>query len=292
MLIKILTAAVAIESCLIALLVTHEIGMLRERRNFPGIFIKFKKNKDGKISLVYSNDKMIKKLEDVIPETHINHCTEIFDVFLTNGVSEFICEKNDYTYNVSIKRSNNHHGFMIISDVTDIKKMSDKAYIDSLTGLPNRLAFNEGVKSAIFNANLNERVMVVMFLDLDRFKAVNDTFGHEAGDELLRQVAERLCGAVRGGDTVARIGGDEFTVLLPHVAKIDFAYDIANRIISELTTPFDLGGGIIANISTSIGIAIYPNHGTNMDIIIKHADAAMYAAKKAGRGCYRVHEIN
>ncbi len=271
MLIQVLAGATILELIIAIFLFKQRTIMLNERENYPGIFLKYKRKRNGKLSLVYSNDNTIKILDDIIPESYHIHCIEVFDEFMTSGVVEFTCQKDECTYNVNVKRFGKNTGFAIISDITSIKKMSDRAYTDALTGLPNRLAFNERVKSSISYALSNNMVMAVMFLDLDKFKAVNDTYGHEAGDILLKQVSQRLCEAVRGGDIVARLGGDEFIILLSHVAKVDFAYNIANRIISELTTPFDLNG-ITANIGTSIGIAIFPDHGTDAETIIKRAD--------------------
>lgn len=126
----------------------------------------------------------------------------------------------------------------------------------------------------------------LLFLDLDQFKHVNDTLGHDVGDLLLKIVAERLKKQVREMDTVARMGGDEFTVVLPGVESPEAAGSVAERILNDMAQPFSLYGGEV-RVGASIGIAIYPLHGTTVQELMKHADVAMYAAKAAGRGTFR-----
>ncbi|MDP5238049.1 diguanylate cyclase [Uliginosibacterium sp. 31-16] len=160
------------------------------------------------------------------------------------------------------------------------------AHSDALTHLPNRLAFHDRLKQALARAERNRGLIALLFLDLDQFKAVNDTLGHSAGDLLLREVSSRLRQCVREVDTVARLGGDEFTLILEQISTPENAVTVAAKIIEALTAPFLLGGQE-ARVSPSIGIAIYPLDGDNADRLIKHADSAMYRAKEAGGNGYR-----
>ena len=160
------------------------------------------------------------------------------------------------------------------------------AYHDSLTGLPNRLLLSDRLDRALLAAERTGRSLAVMFLDLDRFKTINDTLGHVAGDQLLKEVATRLCGAVRASDTVARLGGDEFVVLLPGLRARDEATQVADKIIDVLAQPFPLEGHVL-HVTPSIGICVYPDDGIDAETLMRHADAAMYHAKAAGRNNYQ-----
>ncbi len=156
------------------------------------------------------------------------------------------------------------------------------AYHDALTGLPNRTLFEDRLTVALAQAHRKEQSVAVMFLDLDRFKIVNDTVGHTFGDQLLQNVAERLNGLLREGDTVARMGGDEFTVLLPEVTQAGDAVEIAERILETLRQPWRINNREF-HVTTSIGIAIYPSDGEDAESLIRNADTAMYRAKEQGR---------
>jgi len=161
-----------------------------------------------------------------------------------------------------------------------------QAYHDLLTGLPNRALFNDRLGQAIAQARRHGQALAVMFLDMDRFKVVNDTHGHLVGDGLLQGIAQRLRDSLREGDTLARIGGDEFMLLLPHVRSRDNASFIAEKIIASLKHPFHVDGHEIYS-GMSIGIAIYPDDGDNQETLVKHADLAMYHAKDNGRNDFR-----
>lgn len=161
------------------------------------------------------------------------------------------------------------------------------AYTDSLTGLPNRVLLYDRAKLALARAARSGERHALLFLDLDNLKRLNDTSGHAAGDDLLRQVGERLAATFRDEDTVARIGGDEFVVLV-RVADANDAEVVAGRIISLINRPFIVGGDEVDS-SASIGVAIAPDHGTELDELIAKADAAMYVAKEQGRNRYRLH---
>ncbi|HEX8602173.1 MAG TPA: EAL domain-containing protein [Pseudoduganella sp.] len=160
------------------------------------------------------------------------------------------------------------------------------AYHDSLTGLPNRALLTDRLERAVLNAQRTGRQLAVMFLDLDRFKTINDSLGHMTGDALLKEVAGRLCRAVRASDTVARLGGDEFVVLAPHIGDNDEAARVAGKIIDALALPFPLDGHTL-HITPSIGICVCPDDGQDVETLMRHADAAMYHAKAAGRNNYQ-----
>ncbi|MDP2432490.1 MAG: EAL domain-containing protein [Pseudomonadota bacterium] len=161
-----------------------------------------------------------------------------------------------------------------------------QAYHDLLTGLPNRTLFNDRLGQAITQARRQKQALAVLFLDMDRFKVVNDTHGHLVGDGLLQYMAQRLRGSLREGDTLARIGGDEFTLLLPNIHTRHNATLIAEKIIASLKQPFHIDGHEIYS-GMSIGIALFPDDGETREILIKHADLAMYHAKDHGRNDFR-----
>ena len=158
---------------------------------------------------------------------------------------------------------------------------------DTLTGLPNRKRFNDRLHQAVALAHRAQANMALMFVDLDRFKWVNDTYGHAVGDELLKEASRRIQSCLREGDTVARLGGDEFTVILAQAGSHADIEIVATRLLHELTSPFNLTGAAGTQISGSIGIAVYPEHGESAAELLLHADHAMYNAKRAGRATYR-----
>jgi diguanylate cyclase (GGDEF)-like protein/PAS domain S-box-containing protein len=181
----------------------------------------------------------------------------------------------------------NHAG--VFSDISGRKLAEEEiqrlAYFDTLTGAPNRHLLRDRVTQAARQATREKGRFVLMFLDLDRFKDVNDTLGHDIGDLLLVEVAQRLRAVVRDVDTVSRIGGDEFVLLLPG-AEQEAARALAGRTLQALTAPFDLRGHVVA-ISASIGMAVFPEDGTDATELLKNADTAMYQAKAAGRSDWR-----
>jgi diguanylate cyclase (GGDEF)-like protein/PAS domain S-box-containing protein len=176
-------------------------------------------------------------------------------------------------------------------DITEQKQAEQRiqhlAHHDSLTGLPNRLLFNDRLGQAISLAKRDSHRFALFYLDLDRFKPVNDTLGHNVGDEVLRHAAERIRQQVRESDTVARVGGDEFTVILRDINSRENIVTVAEKIIAALAQPFHLEWQKQSvDIGTSIGIAIYPDDAENHQTLIKLADAAMYSAKMHG-SCFR-----
>jgi diguanylate cyclase (GGDEF)-like protein/PAS domain S-box-containing protein len=160
------------------------------------------------------------------------------------------------------------------------------AYHDSLTGLPNRALLSDRLDRAMLAAQRFERKLAVMFIDLDRFKTINDSLGHMTGDQLLKEVASRLCRAVRASDTVARLGGDEFVVLVPGIRAADEAGQVGEKIIEALSESFPLEGRNL-HITPSIGISVYPDDGADVETLMRSADGAMYHAKASGRNNYQ-----
>jgi len=158
-----------------------------------------------------------------------------------------------------------------------------QANYDELTGLANRYMFRHHLLNEISRAQRKSAALALLFLDLNLFKEINDTYGHESGDHVLQQVAKRLAGCVREVDLVARPGGDEFTIILSELGDPRVVERICANIHAALAEPFDLGG-VAVRVSCSIGVAFYPAHGTHAEALLHHADVAMYQAKRAGRG--------
>jgi len=181
----------------------------------------------------------------------------------------------------------------VARDITERKRaeqlISYQAYHDILTDLPNRILFKDRLGLAVIQAKRNEAELAVMFVDLDRFKLVNDTMGHVRGDELLQVVAGRLKDCLRRGDTLARIGGDEFTVVLPELRDRQDAEIIADKFLESFRQPFILDGSEVY-ISASIGIAVYPSDGETIDELLRHADIAMYHVKGLGKNGHAFYE--
>ncbi len=181
------------------------------------------------------------------------------------------------------------HYVAILSDITPIKaaeaQLHHLAHHDPLTGLPNRLLFASGLRLSIARSERQRQRFALLFIDLDRFKRINDSLGHAAGDELLVEVARRLRGIVRGEDAVARLGGDEFTVVAEEISTPDDAALLSRKIIATLSRPMTLAGREVA-VAASIGIALYPDDAASFENLCKAADSAMYRAKERGRGTY------
>lgn len=192
-------------------------------------------------------------------------------------------------------------GFVVlVSDISGRRKLelqlreaqeraNAMATHDFLTGLPNRVLLEDRLSRAIEASKRNQRKCAVMYLDLDGFKEVNDRFGHGAGDAVLCQVARRLVEALRAVDTVARMGGDEFLILLPEVGALDESGDVARSLLATMARePFTISEQSLA-LTISIGIALCPDHGSEIHELIAHADGALYAAKHAGKNQFAYH---
>ncbi len=207
---------------------------------------------------------------------------------------EIVCKSKDgrsHTADVSItpladEEGHPEHWVAIGRNVTDRKVQEGlldyQAHHDSLTDLPNRILFSQELAATLADRRARQQQCAVLFVDLDRFKFVNDTMGHQAGDELLVDVALRLAGCLRAGDMLARIGGDEFIALLKNIKSPQDAGAVANRMLQQMVTPFDVHGSKLV-IGASIGVAIFPDNATDVEDLIKCADAAMYRAKELGR---------
>ena len=178
----------------------------------------------------------------------------------------------------------------IVLDITDRKRAEKQvqflAYYDGLTGLPNRRLLQDRLVKAIASARRRSELVAVLFLDLDRFKIINDSLGHSVGDLLLKEAAERLKRQVRDQDTVSRVGGDEFLVVLSSIPDIEAAAAAADRIVNAMSAEFRIQGRSL-RVSCSVGISIFPEHGNDAETLIKNADAAMYGAKESGRNRFR-----
>ncbi|MCL6632074.1 MAG: PAS domain S-box protein [Alicyclobacillus herbarius] len=184
------------------------------------------------------------------------------------------------------------HFQVVARDITERKRYEEKlahlAFHDALTGLPNRRLFRDRFKQAIKEAERYGRKMAVMYIDMDRFKVVNDSMGHDVGDELLKQFAERVSGCLRASDILARLGGDEFTILLPEIHEEQDAVRVAQRILTAIQQPWEIGEQVFRTTS-SIGIAFYPMHGTTRHELLQHADEALYSAKESGKNTVRTY---
>ncbi len=182
--------------------------------------------------------------------------------------------------------------FMAIAvDISDRlaaeERLNQLAHYDALTGLPNRITLYDRLQQAMLAAQRDPRVLGVFFLDLDRFKAINDEHGHEMGDQVLKTAAERMQSTVRPTDTVARLAGDEFVIIAPGLRSADDARFLAQKLLARFEQPLDLPG-LSLTTRASIGITLYPHDDSDIEGLLRHADSAMYDAKQAGRGCYRM----
>jgi diguanylate cyclase (GGDEF)-like protein/PAS domain S-box-containing protein len=199
---------------------------------------------------------------------------------------------NDRAFPVSDETGRTYRIAGIAEDVTDRKLAEERllqlAHYDTLTSLPNRVLFYDRLKQVLAQAKRNQWIVGVLFVDLDRFKNVNDTLGHAVGDELLQQVSERLTRSVRSGDTVGRLGGDEFAIVLSSLSSSQDANLVAQKIMTSFAEPFKLGGSEIY-VTASIGITLYPDDSSDQDTLIRNADSAMYRAKEMGRNSFQFY---
>jgi diguanylate cyclase (GGDEF)-like protein/PAS domain S-box-containing protein len=183
---------------------------------------------------------------------------------------------------------------VLVRDITERKSAEEQieyqAYHDALTGLANRLLFREHLTLALALSQRRWRYVAVLFLDLDHFKTINDTRGHACGDALLGQIASRLRSCVREGDTIARVGGDEFALVLQDLDKRGDAALVATKLLNVVAEPLELDGERLS-ITTSIGIAVFPGDGDDADDLLRNADNAMYRAKARGRNTFELAAI-
>ncbi|OIR17908.1 cyclic di-GMP phosphodiesterase Gmr [mine drainage metagenome] len=206
----------------------------------------------------------------------------VLDAGIHHMVSGFIVTKDKAYVGMA-------NGYDLLNEITHRKQkhLFGLAHFDQLTGLPNRTLLLDRLNQAISVSNRASRAISLLFIDLDGFKPVNDTYGHAAGDRLLKEVATRMLSCLREGDTAARMGGDEFVVILLE-SDLDRAILVANRILEVLRVPYELGKKTISSISASIGMAEYPEHADSSDTLLTAADNAMYDAKKNGKDRFAV----
>ncbi len=201
----------------------------------------------------------------------------ILDAGMQHMLSGFIITKEKLYMGMA-------NGYDLLNEITIRKQeyLFGLAHFDQLTGLPNRTLLLDRLNQAISLTNRDSRTISLLFIDLDNFKPVNDNYGHAIGDRLLKEVATRLLTCIREGDTAARLGGDEFVVILLE-SELDRAVFVANRIKETLRPTYTFGKKTISSVSSSIGIALYPNHANDLEALLTAADHAMYIAKKCGK---------
>jgi diguanylate cyclase (GGDEF)-like protein/PAS domain S-box-containing protein len=233
--------------------------------------------------------KLRELLETILPQQIAFDNYEVEHDFVTIGRRTLLLNARQIEREVGKERII----LLAIEDITERKKYEEKiqqmAFYDSLTGLPNRKLFSDRLGIVLAQAKRNKKKVGIVMLDLDNFKDVNDTLGHDVGDILLKAVAERLSGTLRKSDTVARFGGDEFVLIFPDMEVIEEAIQVVQKIIDRFHKPFLIDTHQLV-VTTSIGIAVYPNDGMDEEILMKNADIAMYQAKQAGRARYQLYK--
>lgn len=251
----------------------------------------------------YTQEDVLKKNPSILSSGRHNpdFYAQLWDTLLTTGHWEgeiWDRRKDGSVYpkwlNINAVLENNatapSHFIAIFTDITERKRAEEHiqhiAFHDALTGLPNRLLFYDRLQQAILEAHRGASLIALLFIDLDRFKLINDTLGHQIGDLLLQEVASRLRECVRETDTVARLGGDEFVIVLPNIQNPDDASIVASKILHFLHRPIDLNGNRLF-ATPSIGIALFPEDGENVEVLMQSADTAMYHAKESGRNNYQ-----
>ena len=239
------------------------------------------------INTLFHNDSQ-EYLEDILSKINsleINDPPPIEITGLHKDNSEFPIELTT-TCNTS---DENTIYTIIIRDITDSKKneedLKHQAYFDQLTDIPNRTLFSDRAENALNQAKRSDDGLAIIFIDLDDFKEINDTLGHEAGDIMLKTLSQRFINSARNTDTVSRRGGDEFTILMPRIKNLEDAAILAERILESNKEEIKIHNNSLYP-KTSIGISVFPGDGDTVDILIKNADEAMYHAKKSGKNRY------
>ncbi|MCR4378438.1 MAG: diguanylate cyclase [Rhodospirillales bacterium] len=253
----------------------------------------------------YAKNEMIaQNVKLLMPDQYADHHDQYLDHHVKSGESRLIGRsrelegqhKDGTRFPIELSVTELREGTQrlftgVVRDITERRKAQEKiehlAHHDPLTGLPNRNLFTERMERAIYRAKRSGKPLGLMFVDLDKFKPINDQLGHEAGDTVLKTVAERMAHCVRTSDTVARIGGDEFVAILENLDHWESAAVVAQKIIRALTQPIDVSTNKTAQVGASIGIAIFPGDGNTLDDLSRAADVAMYAVKEAGRNNFK-----
>ena len=209
-------------------------------------------------------------------EVKVQECVEDL-VTVNNALTDEIVERKDLEHKLSKSKT------ALSESKAQEGKSRHLALHDAVTGLPNLTLFNDRLRHALAQAQRHAWRLAVMFLDLDEFKGINDTYGHDVGDRILQMVAQRLRSVVRGGDTVSRRGGDEFLFLMLEAKDETNAANLAAKIIDNISEACEIDG-VRLTVRPSIGIALYPEDGQSAQVLLKNADAAMYAAKQQKKG--------
>ncbi|MFA6012376.1 MAG: diguanylate cyclase [Desulfobacteraceae bacterium] len=270
----------------------HDLRVVKASRSFYDVFRVKREETMGKLIYDLGNKQwdipnLRDLLETILPQKTTFDNYEVEHDFATIGRRMMLLNARQ------IQRGPEKERIILlaIEDITERKLAEEKirqmAFHDSLTGLPNRKLFSDRLDIALAHAKRDKKTVGIVMIDLDNFKDVNDTYGHDAGDILLKAVAERLSGALRKSDTVARFGGDEFILIFPALEAKEDAILAVQKIVDWFHKPFHIGAHQLV-ITMSIGIAVYPNNGTDEGSLLKNADIAMYQAKQAGRARYRL----
>jgi len=243
----------------------------------------------------------------LMPNQYAQHHDNYLDRYIKTGVSELVNSSMEFEgqhadgtrFPIELSVTEMMEGTQrlftgVIRDITERKKAMDKiqhlAHHDALTNLPNRNLYIERVGRAIYRSRRSGKPLALMFLDLDKFKPINDELGHEAGDIVLKTVAQRMLACVRQSDTVARFGGDEFVAILENLDCAESASVVAQKLLKSLTKPIDVTDGNTATVGASIGISIFPEDGETMDDLARAADEAMYTVKEGGRNNFKFYK--
>jgi diguanylate cyclase (GGDEF)-like protein len=259
-------------------------------------------NRTEKLFRPHGNSRSAPNLFDDLSDEHrLQAKSSLQQVFETGATTQFEAYDQEQDCWFSNHLGPLHENGLVKSalvlrrDISPLKKAHDQlhqiAFYDPLTGLPNRRLFRERLDDELARCRMRGNKLALMFLDLDNFKRVNDTLGHDAGDRLLVAIAERLTGCVRHEDMVSRLGGDEFTVLIGGLGNAEPAEQIASKILERLRQPIDVGKDTL-RATVSIGIAIAPDHGHTLTELMQHADIAMYEAKARGKNMYQIFDIS
>ncbi|WP_301172371.1 sensor domain-containing diguanylate cyclase [Brevibacillus nitrificans] len=239
-----------------------------------------------------------KRIEDVYPEGKASILNRMYKKAVLSGAPIHYTSEGDVIGESILSPVYNKDGvcthvFSVTRDITERKQLESKlehmAYHDVLTGLPNRRLLYIHLHNALAAAKANKDMVAVLFLDCDHFKQINDTWGHNTGDQFLQLLGARLNSCVREGDTVARLGGDEFVIILTSIQNQQQVEKVSNRIIRALQEPWILEGHTFRS-TTSIGIALYPTTSSDADQLLTHADKALYLAKAFGRNQFRFYQ--